>query len=184
MDEAQFKIAGLLVSALTPLAIVLAGYFINRSIKSREHEMVALRRKQDIRKEIYDEIGQKLNQIFCYICDVGDYGLYEPAQIIQFKRDLDRKFHVYRKLWSEKTVRAFNDFIGSAFQPFAGGTGSHARIRATTVEKKAFFQRVGRNWDSNWDKLFTAPDNMADVFSLYDKLVEAFAEDITETTLD
>jgi len=182
-DEYMLKIWEIIVSALTPAVIAIAGYFINQSIKSRENELATLRRTQDIRKVIYDEIGPKLNRIYCFINDVGDFGDYEPSHIILLKREVDGKFQPYKKLWSQQTVDVYNRFMGSAFDHYAGGIGTPARIRTTTSEKKAFFRRSGKEWKSEWDASFTESVNKPEMISLYDKLVEAFIDDITRDKL-
>jgi hypothetical protein len=140
----------IIVSALTPLAIVVAGYFVNRTIKSRENEFNTLRRMQDIRKEIYDDIGPKLNKIYCYIADVGDYGNYEPRAITDFKADVDTKFNVYKHLWSGETVEAYSEFMRAAFDVFGPYAGTRARIKAKPDEKRLFFRKAGKEWDESW----------------------------------
>jgi hypothetical protein len=178
-EEMTIKIWEIVVSALTPLAIVVAGYFVNRTIKSRENEFNALRRTQDIRKEIYDDIGPKLNKIYCYIADVGDYGNYEPQAITDFKADVDTKFNVYKRLWSSETMEAYDEFMRAAFKVFGPSAGTRARIRAKPNEKKIFFHNVGKEWDENWDAKFTGEKDRRRAKSTYDHLVEMFIKDIT-----
>lgn len=176
--EINLEVWKIILSALTPVAIVIAGYFINKAIKTREHELTVLRSKQDIRKEIYDEIGPKLNQIFCFIVDVGDFGYYEPPDIIDLKREIDRKFKPYQKLWHDKTINAYDKFMESSYDAYSGGIGTPAKIRATTDEKKAFFSRIGKIWKTEWEGMFTKPVGKDEMFAVYDGLVEAFIDDI------
>jgi len=168
----------IIVSALTPIAIGVVGYIVNRTIKSRENEFNALRRMQDIRKEIYDDIGPKLNKIYCYIADVGDFGNYEPKAIIDFKRDVETKFKPYKDLWSESTIEAYDDFMESAFDHWGPDRGTPGKIRATTDEKRAAFRNVGKEWDEKWEAAFTHSKNPNSV-SKYDRLVRMFIKDIT-----
>jgi len=177
--DANMEVWKLIVSALTPAAIAGAGYFINKALSTREHELSMLRSKQEIRKQIYDEIGSKLNQIFCFVCDVGDFGYYEPPHIIHLKRDIDRKFEVYKTLWHKRTLDAYEKFMGSSFDTYSGGPGTPAKICASLNEKQAFFSRVGKQWKSEWNAMFTVPMDKNTLFTLYDNLVEAFVNDIT-----
>jgi hypothetical protein len=176
-NEFNLKVWEIIISALTPVAIVWAGYFIKKSLSARENELVALRRLQDIRKSIYDEIGPKLNQIFCYIFDVGDYGSYEPMDIIQLKREVDRKFCTYRELWHKETIGAYKAFMAAAFETYVG-VGTPAKIRTMTHEKKTFFSNFGKQWGVGWDEKFSEKKD-PEVQSLYETLIQRFIEDMT-----
>jgi hypothetical protein len=177
--EINLEVWKIIVSALTPAAIAFAGLYINKAIKTREHKLAVLRRKQDIRKEIYDEIGPKLNQIFCFVCDVGDFGYYEPQHITDSRLQTNTKFKTYKKLWDDKTARVYDQFMELCFDINSGGVGTPAKIRATTYEKEVFFSRVGKEWKPEWNKMFTDPAYKDAVFKAYDSLVEAFINDIT-----
>jgi len=181
--EINLEVWKIILSALTPVAIVVAGYFINKAIKTREHELTVLRNKQDIRKEIYDEIGPKLNQIFCFIVDVGDFGNYEPPHIIDLKQEINTKFKPYEKLWHDKTINAYDSFMESSYAAYSGGSGTPSKIRATTDEKKAFFLRIGKTWKTEWEGMFTKPVDKNEMVAVYDGLVEAFIDDIISEKL-
>jgi hypothetical protein len=176
-NEFNLKVWEIIISAFTPIAIVWAGYFIQKSLTARENEIVALRRKQDIRKSIYDEIGPKLNHIFCYVFDVGDYGSYTPMDIIQLKREIDTKFFANRALWDGETISTYMAFMKAAFEPYVG-LGTPAQIRARTTEKEKFFKNFGKQWDSSWGKKFTHEVEPS-AQSIYESLIQKFIDDIT-----
>ena len=181
--EISLEVWKIIVSALTPIAIAVAGYFINKAIKTREHELTVLRSKQDIRKGIYDDIGPKLNKIFCFIVDVGDFGQYEPPHIRDLKDEINRKFHTYKMLWQDKTINAYDKFIESSYSEYSGGMGTPGKIRALTAEKKKFFELTGKRWKPEWDEMFTQPIDKRQMFTIYDGLVEAFIDDMTSGKL-
>ena len=146
--EINLEVLKIIVSALTPLAIAAAGYIINRAIKTREHALSMLRNKQDMRKEIYDEVGPKLNQIFCFIMDVGDFGDYEPPYIQDLKGEIDRKFKTFEKLWHQNTINAYDEFMKASYAMRSGGLGTRTPIRTPLVRnflirrRADYFRRI------------------------------------------
>ncbi len=174
--ELWLGVAEVVVNATIPLAILAAGYFVNRALKTREHELASLRRRRDLRKEIYDTIGPSLNRIYCYVRDFGDYGNYEPREIVELKRGVDRQFFTYKGLWSPTTIEAYNHFMEVSFAVGAGGLGSHALIRAPTAEKKQFFANLGKTWNKEWDGLFA--ESVRGVGAAYSAMVESFIEEV------
>ena len=59
------------------------------------------------RAEIYEKIGKKLNNIYCYIEEVGEYKDMTPETILKDRRDLNSKMHSHRAFWSQNTYRVF-----------------------------------------------------------------------------
>ena len=55
------------------------------------------------RAEIYEKIGKKLNNIYCYIEEVGEYKDMTPETILKDRRDLNSKMHSPRAFWSPET---------------------------------------------------------------------------------
>ncbi len=102
-DEKRFKERELhierwkvFLSILTPLALLLLTWVVNNAIQERG---AALDREKQIlseKQKIYAEMGRRLNIIFVYVIDVGDFRAYKPPQIVDFKREVDRQFFSYR----------------------------------------------------------------------------------------
>jgi hypothetical protein len=176
--ESNLKVYEIIISALTPIAITVAGFFINNAIKTREHELALIRSKQDIRKEVYEEIGPKLNKIYCFICNVGDFGYYEPTYFIDIKREVDSKFYTYKKLWRNKTIMTYMQFMDLCYDTYSGDFGVPAKFRTTINEKEAFYLRVGKKWRQEWNINFTNHVDSDAVSKNYEIMVESFIEDI------
>ena len=165
--------------ALTPIMVAVVGFFVTSAIKRREHDLNALQRRREIRKELYDQVGPLLNRIYCYVSDLGDYGHYSPHDIVQAKRDADRVFFTYRTLWSTETRRAYETFMAQAFQTHTG-TGVPAKIRAEPLQKVHFFANTGHAWDPAFDAMFTGQADKPAAAAAYEQLVTSFISDMTD----
>jgi hypothetical protein len=164
-----------LLSILTPLVLIILTWVVNNAIQERG---AALDREKQIlseKQKIYAELGRKLNVIFVYVIDVGDFRAYNPPQIIDFKREVDRQFFSYRPYWSQRTEDGYNEFMKAAFQTYTGA-GKPAKIRASRQEKIAAYQFDKRPWRPAWNAYFTEETDPA-VSTKYYRLVSAMLED-------
>lgn len=120
---------------------------------------------KQMRKTIYDELADKLNIIYCYVNDVGDFGEYEPKNIIELKRFVDRRFKVYENLWSPETRQQFDEFVRSCFRHFGGGLGKPAPIQSTIHEKSAYAKIQASCGKKNGMNCFQAKKTMRSTLS-------------------
>jgi hypothetical protein len=148
------EVAKIFVSALTPLAIAVVGYFIQQTLARQNRSWKAQERIADKRVEIYEQIAEDLNKIYCYVMDVGGFRNETPDTILDAKRNVDRQMYMYQALWPEDTFQRFTDYMESAFATYQG-VGTSAKIRARTLEKEAAWQKDGKEWPSDWDARFT-----------------------------
>ena len=127
------------------------------------------------KQKIYGELGRRLNVIYVYVADVGDFKLYTPERIIEMKRESDRQFFVYRPYWSVSTEQKYKDYMNAAFSTYVG-PGLAARINASKFEKVATYGQDGTKWDKKWDDYFT---ERVDPFfeRKYNELVSAILAD-------
>lgn len=168
------------VMAMTPVVVAVVGFFVTSALKRREHDLNAHQRRREIRKDLYERIGPHLNRIYCYITDLGDYGIYSPPDIVQSKREVDRVFFTYRSLWSAETRAAYEAFMAVAFKTHAGGPGTPAKIQGARFQKVHFFKNTGRPWDPAFDAMFTEEVDKPAAHAAYERLVSAFIQDITD----
>ncbi len=156
------------------MSIVLLGltWMVDNAVKERgaylERQNQILHEKQ----KIYAELGKKLNIIYVYISDIGDYRKYEPLQIIDMKREADRQFWSYRPYWSDRTESYYNDFLNAAFLTYVGHARD-AKIKSTRNQKEAAF---GSTWNSAWNDHFTG-ERTPDATDKYYNLVSSLLED-------
>ena len=147
----QWKV---LLSILTPLVLVALTFVVNNAIQERG---ALLKREEQIlaeKQKIYAELGQRLNIIYVYVVDVGDFRLYTPPQVIEMKREADRQFFMYRPYWSEATEQKYSEYMKGAFRTY-NGAGLPAKINASRAEKIAAYEFDNLKWESSWNAYFT-----------------------------
>ena len=170
------------VSALTPTAIAALTYFISNALNERRSY---LRRGEQIlseKQKNYGMIGEKLNVIYVYAADAGDFRNYTPDRIIENKQGSDRIFCIYRSYWSNKMRNNYQRFMDSAFMTYTA-VGTNAQINASILERQAAFAADNRSWDPAWEKLFTGRRHPM-LEQNYYALVTSFLEDIATFTLN
>jgi hypothetical protein len=152
--EFKLDIWKVIISALTPIAIGALTFVVNGALQERGE---LLKREEQIlseKQKVYGELGKRLNIIYVYVADVGDFKSYTPERVVEMKRESDRQFFVYRPYWSEATEQRYNDYMKAAFTTY-NGVGLPARINASKIEKMAAYEQDGLKWDTKWDPYFT-----------------------------
>ena len=173
--ELRIELWKLLLSTLPPLVLIALTWVVNDAIQERG---AALDREKQIlaeKQKNYAEMGRRLNIIFVYVTDVGDFRAYKPPQIVDLKRELDRQFFSYRPYWSEETEKHYNDFMRAAFETYTG-SGKPAKIRSFRGEKVAAYKVDDISWDPSWDSYFTE-ERVPDIASHYYKVVSSMLAD-------
>jgi hypothetical protein len=170
------------VSGLTPVAIAVLTFFITYTLNQQQS---VLRKSEQIlseKQKTYSNIGEHLNIIFVYILDIGDFRHYDPMQIIEKKRAVDRLFFMYRPYWSDQTVKKYTDFMNAGFEMHGPDRGRSAKIRAITGEKKAAHAIDKKPWPENWNENFTHEiDPKVGIY--YNDLVSSFLNDIATAAI-
>jgi hypothetical protein len=152
--EYKLEVWKVLVSILTPLALIALTFVVNSAIQERG---ALLKREEQIlaeKQKIYAELGRRLNVIYIYIADVGDFRSYTPPRVVELKREADRQFFMYRPYWSETTEKSYNAYMNAAFTTYTGA-GLPAQINAEPREKIAAYKVDKLQWDAAWDVYFT-----------------------------
>lgn len=172
----NIEIAKLVVSILTPISLVIIGYYINKTLAQQSKEWRDNDKLVEKRMEIYSEIANPLNKIYCYVQDVGDYKKLYPEMIINSKRSSDRLFHMFRPIWSRETIDAYKSFSAASFEVF-NGSGTDAKIKTVSTEKKAAAALGKTRWLDEWDELITEARE-PDYHKKYVRLMNAFSKDL------
>jgi hypothetical protein len=162
----SLEVANLIASLMTPAAIAYVGYLLQGQL-AKQNRVV------ERRIDLYGTVGESLNRIYCFIEDIGDFRNDTPHTIIDHKRKVDGAMYSWQAIWPEDTFSAYNEYIDSAFEHYAGGIGQSARIRTIEAEKQAGIP----NWVSGWSKLLTGecdPEHRA----RYRRLIDLILRDI------
>lgn len=171
----RVEIFKLIVSALTPVVLAFLTYVINGAIQERG---AALKREEQIlaeKQRIYAELGRRLNIFYVYAADVGDFRAYEPPRVIEYKREADRQFFMYRPYWSPSTRAHYNAFMLAVFKTY-NGAGLPAKIRARRGQKAAAYEIDRIPWNAQWDMYFTEETDDK-ITEKYYELVNALLKD-------
>lgn len=172
----NIEVAQLLASTLTPISLVVIGYFLNKTLALQGQQWRENDKLIEKRIEIYSEIANPLNKIYCYIQDVGDYKSLYPETVVNSKRSSDRLFHMYRPIWSRETIIAYKSFSAASFEVF-NGSGHDAKIRTVSTEKKAAAELGKTRWLEDWEVLITE-ERDENYHKKYVRLMNAFSDDL------
>jgi hypothetical protein len=188
----SLEIARFIVSLLTPLLLLFVGYMINDSQRRNQQNFEQTQRENqrnfeerqrlgerliEKRLVIFDQVGPKFNDIFCYFNYVGHWKELKPTDLIAYKRLLDKTMYTYRPLFSEKLFSAYTKFIDSAYQIRSKIT-EDAKLRTKITYRKEAAERAGYAWESEWEGQFTGEENPNEVNSAYKDLITNFAAEL------
>jgi hypothetical protein len=167
MSEAQgpvwnsLEVTKLVVGAATPVTLAIVGALFSWQAGDRAQETAQYNQVVAKRIELWDDLGPKLNSIYCYLTYVGDWKELTPADVVKLKRESDRIFFTYRPFFSEEFVAAYEAFLDAAFKPY-GGWRADARIRSTVAQR-----------ENASEGAFTGEDNAAAVHQAYYSMLRA-----------
>jgi len=165
-DWTGLEIAKLVISALTPILVVILGIYVSK-VQHRNEVLATARVKS------YDAIKEDLNRIHCFITDRGTWKEETPATVVGYKRVADREMYEEQGIWSPATMTAFLAYMDAAFTK-ERGSGLGAGIN-TTLDQK----RNSPKWDDTWKTEITNQKS-ADYEKAYEAMYKAFAADITQ----
>lgn len=167
----SLEAAKLLVGIATPLALALLGFRIQATLAKQNEAWRSRERLADRRLAVYDEIRKPINQIYCYIEDVGTYKDDTPPTIIVSKRSVDQTMFTNEAIWSSDTLQAYRDYMQSAFLVFSG-VNQDAQIRTSFAQKATL-----DGWNNTWVDRFTGT-RARDHSQRYNQLMKSFSRDL------
>lgn len=155
----------LFVQALTPItAAVIAAFF---ALNLSKQNSLA-----DRRLKTYDMVSAELNQIYCFIEEVGDWKKDDPEKIITLKRLVDQAMHRHRAIWREQTFQAYLTYMDSAYETYRGD-GKDPQIRA----RNSLGRQAILNWKPEWKDSLTGNRDPSHKEN-YEKMQAHFSEDL------
>lgn len=172
----SLEIAKLIVAALAPASIGVVGYFINKRIRDLERDEWKNRKAIERRIALFDDIGPKLNSLYCFLKWVGDWQRITPQRAVEIKRELDKTVFTYRYILGEDVFSAYNAFMELAFRMYHT-PGKDALIRATIVDKLGDRRKSPYyEWKPEWEYAFDEANAAAkeDIDAAYARVMIAF----------
>lgn len=116
MDLENWETIVPILAVFSPiLALLISGLWFNRSLEKLKNRLQMSQAIIQKRAEIYSEIQEPLNNIYCYIKRVGKWKDFTPKDVVEFKRLVDQKMHATRPFWSKEMQVAYKDFMNICF---------------------------------------------------------------------
>jgi len=162
----EFEIAKLVVAMLTPVVVVMVGFWVNKRIKDLEQYQWANQKVIEKRIDFYFLVAPLLNDILCFYTYVGEWKKTKPIDILERKRELDRIFSITSPLLPTMVLEHYQDFVGECFETFTGW-GQDAKLCTSFDRRKDAF---GNEWENTWEHLFSCdkigePNTVQDLYS-------------------
>jgi len=178
------EVAKLIVGILMPIALAIFGFqakealqtseaAISSALKAQEHQLSLSRSVIDKRKEIYDEIRIPLNNIYCYIEEVGKYKVMTPKTVIENRRELHEKMHTQRAYWSTKTFTLYLKYMDNVAFDTWNGVNRDAVIRDNPGQKKSL-----DTWLPEWQDKFNGTQH-PEHSKVYNELLNSISNDLS-----
>lgn len=166
----QIAMWGVLATALTPVAVIGVGYWVNRRLKHVERTFERERRLTEVRFDLYKEIGFKLNDLFAYFNFVGLWKELSCQDVIERKRELDRHVYAYRPLFTSEFFDRYVAFTDAAFKTNTGWR-KDAKLRTFTDHREEHGNR-------ELMECFTQEDNRVAIRTAYEGLLDCLATNL------
>src|SRR5580693_6333222 len=97
--ETSNEVIEILKLVVPPLAVVLVGYFLNERLKTFEHYQWRNQKLIEKRISIYDDLAPLFNDLLCYYTYIGTWKEVTPIDILNKKREIDRRVNIARHLF-------------------------------------------------------------------------------------
>ncbi|WP_281541575.1 hypothetical protein [Maribacter aestuarii] len=149
------EIAKLVVSLATPLIGGIIAYRLFKIGQNVEKRQWSGRKVIEKRLDFYDNVGPKLNDLYCYYYRFGNWKELKPTDVIETKRFLDKEFHIYSHIFKENILAKYKVLMDNCFETFTG-SGNDAKLKMNLEKRKNL-----PNWEENWNELFVQ-DEMVD----------------------
>jgi hypothetical protein len=172
----SIKIPITIIATLAPIVIAFLVFRYNKIIKDLDKKHQTNQRIFEKRIEIYDRIGPKLYDIFCFYCYNGNWKEITPVDIVRIKRELDKDINVSTPLFSNDISEKYIDFMRLCFVSFSGW--EHEEKIKSLYELR---QEHNVEWNDDWIQLFDT-NNVVEAVKLkekYNELTESFKKDLS-----
>lgn len=171
----SLKIPIMIIAGLAPFIITFLVFRYKRIIKVLKEKQQINQKVVEKRMEVYDRIGPKLNDIFCFYCYNGNWKEISPIDILSFKRELDKDINVSTPIFSNDISEKYNSFMRLCFVSFSGWEHEE-KIKSLYELRKEH----NAEWDDDWIQFFDTKNvvEAVKVKEMYNELIESFKKDL------
>lgn len=160
-----------------PIETALLGLIIAWIVVSFERKKTFNQELVKKRLDVYEKMSPNLNRIYCFFIAVGDWKKFTPIKVIEYKRELDQSFYIYKTIFSPKFALSYHSFIDRCFKTYTGnGKPAQLRINGDEVHRK-----WGDDWLDDWDnRIFsdTPLTNREEIINSYNELMRQFSIEV------
>jgi len=139
----------LAANVLGPLLAAIFGIWILLITKKIEHSQWRNQKLIEKRIAVWDDVAPRLNDIYCYCMRVGAWKNVLPKDVIDWKREVDKKIHTYRPYYSAEFYTRYMAFMSVCFATYQG-YGVDAKLKTPIDEHKS----AHANWQAAWENYF------------------------------
>ncbi len=169
------EIGILAIAVLAIIALIYLSVRYRRIIKTLKKTYAEDQKIFEKRMEIYDRMGPKLNDLFCFYCYNGNWKEITPVDTLRLKKELDKDMQVHAPLFSEETSQKYQSFVQLCFVAHSGWEHEE-KIKSLYDLRKDNMD----TWTDEWIPYFDT-NNVVDAIRMkerYDALVESFGRDL------
>ena len=169
----SLEVVKLVVAAATPVLVLLLGVVVSRAARRLEEAQWANRKLIERRLELYDEMAERLNDLYCFFGLFGNFREVEPPVAVRRKREFDKVFHVNEFLMGPEFAKRYKEFMEACFQTYTG-VAEDAKLRSPVAYQCMERQR----WDPAWDRCFVGSEEVTPIATVeqrYRSLMACFA---------
>jgi len=172
----SLKIPIMILAALAPLVIALLIIYYKRAIKKLKARHFKDQKVFEKRVEIYERLGPKLYDLYCFYCYNGNWKEITPMYIMELKKELDKDIHSFGSLFSDELAEKYTRFVQLCFVAHSGWEHeekikSHYEMRQEHIPE----------WSDEWIPYFDT-NNVVDAIKMkerYEELKSSFTMDLS-----
>lgn len=172
----SLKIPIMIFAALAPVVIVLLIIRFNRTLKKLKSTHLRDQKIFEKRAEIFERMGPKLYDLYCFYCYNGDWKKITPQAIMKLKKELDKDINSQASFFSNEIAEKYTRFVQLCFVAHSGWEHdekikSHYELRQEHIPE----------WTEHWSLYFDT-NNVVDAIRMkerYDELNAAFKKDLS-----
>jgi hypothetical protein len=153
------------------IAILISGLWSNRSLEKLKARIQSSQTVVAKRVELYSNIQEPLNEIYCYIKRVGSWKEYTPEDVIDLKRSVDKKIYSSLPFWSEEMRKTYFEFMDICFE-----TNRGHRINAGIIADPSKYREL-QSWKPEFEDYFCGSYSESKLDEMNIKLMSAFSKD-------
>lgn len=164
------------IAALAPFFIAFLVFRYKRIIEGLKMKQSTNQRLVEKRIDIYDRIGPKLNEIYCFYCYNGNWKEITPLDIVSLKKELDKDLNVNIPIFSNDISEKYLSFMRLCFVSFSGW--EHDEKIKSLYELR---QEHNVQWSDDWIPYFDTNNvvEAVEVKKRYTELMDSFKKDLS-----